>query len=79
MSCMRRSMKICRYLIVLNFVYDMIVYRLFIGNSSSDYYYTKIAKAAIDNGEQLEELSTGGEWYPPLVRTKHVRAVRVKE
>ena len=56
-----------------------IVYRLFIGNSSSDYYYTKIAKAAIDNGEQREELSTGGEWYPPRVRTKHVRAVRVIE
>ena len=54
----------------------------YINSPDSEFYYTKVAKAAIDGEEQRETIPggiSGSEWFPKRVGMKHVRAVRVKE
>ncbi|WP_071134015.1 DUF4906 domain-containing protein [Millionella massiliensis] len=54
----------------------------YINSPDSEFYYTKVAKAAIDGEEQRETIPggiSGSEWFPKRVGMKHVRAVRIKE
>lgn len=63
------------------------LWNLFIGSKATDpnfeFYYTKVAKAAIDGEEQMEEAGSQGgnrvHAYNKRTNVKHVRAVRVKE
>lgn len=64
-----------------------VLWNLFIGSKATDpnfeFYYTKVAKAAIDGEEQMEEAGSDGDnrvhAYNRRINVKHVRAVRVKE
>lgn len=61
------------------------LWNLFIGSNATDpnyeFYYTKVAKAAIDGTEQMEEAGSQGgnrvHAYNKRTNTKHVRAVRI--
>lgn len=61
------------------------LWNLFIGSNATDpnyeFYYTKVAKAAIDGAEQMEEAGSQGNnrvhAYNKRINAKHVRAVRV--
>lgn len=63
------------------------LWNLFIGSKATDpnfeFYYTKVAKAAIDGDEQMEEAGSQGSnrvhAYNKRTGVKYVRAVRVKE
>jgi len=63
------------------------LWNLFIGSKATDpdfdYYYTKVAKAAIGGEEQMEEAGSQGgnrvHAYNKRTGVKHVRAVRIKE
>lgn len=63
------------------------LWNLFIGSQATDpdfeFYYTKVAKAAIDGDEQMEEAGSQGSnrvhAYNKRTGVKYVRAVRVKE
>lgn len=63
------------------------LWNLFIGSNATDpdfeFYYTKVAKAAIDGEEQMEEAGSQGSnrvhAYNKRTGVKYVRAVRVKE
>ena len=63
------------------------LWNLFIGSQATDpdfeFYYTKVAKAAIDGEEQMEEAGSQGSnrvhAYNKRTGVKYVRAVRVKE
>lgn len=63
------------------------LWNFFIGSKATDpdfeFYYTKVAKAAIDGEEQMEEAGSEGSnrvhAYNKRTGVKYVRAVRVKE
>lgn len=63
------------------------LWNLFIGSNATDpdfeFYYTKVAKAAIDGEEQMEEAGSQGSnrvhAYNKRTGVKYVRAVRVKD
>lgn len=64
-----------------------VLWNFFIGSKATDpdfeFYYTKVAKAAIDGEEQMEEAGSQGSnrvhAYNKRTGVKYVRAVRVKE
>lgn len=48
-----------------------------ISNPNSEYYYTKVAQAAINGEEERETITQGGGWYPRRIVQKRIRAVRI--